>query len=178
MNIPSRDQSLALLAEHQTLKPGRIEHSVAVAELAMRMARILAANGVRLNLALIEAAALLHDILKGVPGHDRAGGDLLRSLGYPEVAAVAEVHTRLGGRVPAQSDPILEDEVVYLADKSYRGVRLVSIEERYGIWKKTWEADPVKLASLNHGEQRALTVKTRIETIMGRTVEEVAADAQ
>ena len=165
---------MALLAQYQTLKPGRIEHSVAVAQFALRMGRILAENGVALHLALIEAAALLHDIRKGEPEHDRVGGDLLRSLGYPEVAAVAEVHTRLGGRVPAPGDPILEDEVVYMADKSYRGTRLVSIEERYGIWKKTWEADPEKMASLNHGEQRALTVKRRIEKAMGRKIEEVA----
>lgn len=174
MNIPSRTEALALLEQYQNHKPGRKEHSIAVADLALRLARMLVTNGTSLNLPLIEAAALLHDIRKGEPEHDRVGGDLLRSLGYPEVAAVAEVHTRLGGRIPAPGDPILEDEVVYMADKSYRGTRLVSIEERYGIWKKTWEADPEKLASLNHGEQRALTVKGRIEKAMGRTLEEVA----
>lgn len=174
MNIPTRSETLALLEQYQNHKPGRMEHSMAVAELALGMARILVEKGASLNLALIEAAALLHDIRKGEPDHDRAGGDLLRSLGYPEVAAVAEVHTRLGGRIPAPDDPIAEDEVVYLADKSYRGTRLVSIEERYGIWKKTWEGNPEKLASLDHGEQRALAVKERIEKAMGRGVEAVA----
>ena len=177
MNIPTRLEALALLEQYQNHKPGRMEHSVAVADLALAMGRLLVENGTPLNLPLIEAAALLHDIRKGEPDHDRAGGDLLRTLGYPEVAAVAEVHTRLGGRIPAPGDPIAEDEVVYLADKSYRGTRLVSIEERYGIWKKTWEANPEKLASLDHGEQRALTVKGRIEKAMGSGVAKVAGAA-
>lgn len=77
-----------------------------------------------------------------------------RGLGYPEVAAIVEVHTRLGGRTPQPGEPISPDEVVYMADKSYRRTTRVTVEQRYAIWPNTWKDHPEKLKSLTHGERR------------------------
>jgi len=173
MPIPNRDQALALLNQYQAAKPERIAHSLAVADLASTIGLRLNHNGAELDLELVESAAILHDILKGQPAHDHAGGQLLRTLGYPEVAEIIEVHTRLGGRTPAPDEPIGEAEVVYIADKSYRRTNRVSIEERYAIWKNTWKDDPKRLESLTRGENRAKTVRERIEKALGKKLEEV-----
>jgi len=173
MHIPDKATAIALLEKHQADSPERIAHSLAVTELAAAIGRELIARGCALDMALIEAAAILHDILKGQPAHDHAGGEMLRSLGYPDVAAIVEVHTRLGGRTPALDEPISEAEVVYIADKSYRRTTRVSIEERYGIWRNTWKDNPARLASLTNGENRAKTVRARIEKALGRPLGEV-----
>jgi len=174
MHTPSRTEALALLEKHQP-KPERVAHSLAVAELALAIRERLDKRGVTLDKGLVESAALLHDICKGKPDHDHAAGELLRGLGYPEVAAVAEVHTRLAGRTPAEGEPISAAEVVYMADKSYRRTTRVSVEDRYAIWRKTWERDPEKLASLDNGQKRAQTVRARLEKAMGLPLDEVGA---
>lgn len=171
--IPDRQTALGLLRKHQPGKPELAGHCVAVAGLAVALAQALNDNGLNLDVDLVEAAALLHDICKGEPSHDQAAGRLLRSMGYHEVAAVAEVHTRLGGRVPEPHEPIGEDEVVYLADKSFRRTRRVSIEDRYAIWINSWLHDPQKLESLRNGQMRAETVRARVEKALGRRLDAI-----
>lgn len=177
MSVPSRQDALKLLEQHQGAKPERIAHSVAVAGLAGAVAEALNARGDALNVPLVEAAALLHDICKGVPDHDRAAGDLLRSLGLPEVAAVAELHTDLGQRIPGPDDPVSAAEVVFIADKSYRRSTRVSVRERYGIWKRNWEHDHGRTQILHTAEQRALAVLERVEKALGCALEAVRAKA-
>lgn len=173
MRIPTRPEALELLHSHQCDNAARVDHSLAVADLALAIGRTLAERGHALDLALVEAAAILHDIRKGHPDHDRSGADLLRSLGYGPVAAVVEVHTRLGGRTPHPDEPIGEAEVVYIADKSFRRTNRVSIEERYGIWRNTWKDNPARLESLTRGENRAKAVRERIEKALGRPLADV-----
>ena len=168
-----KERALALLHEHQGHKTERVAHSLAVAHLAVAIARLANANGCGLDQELIESAAILHDIKKGQPDHDRLGGELLRSLGHPGIAAIVEVHTRLGGRTPTPEEPVSEAEVVYIADKSYRRTNRVSIEERYGIWRNTWKDDPERLASLTTGENRAKAVRARVERVLGQALDQV-----
>jgi len=173
MKIPNRRQSIDILEKYQGAKPDRLAHSMAVAELAVTLAEELNANGLQLDLPLIEAAAILHDVSKGQPDHDRAGGELLRSLGYSRIASIVEVHTRLGGHNPTPDEPLHEAEVVYMADKSYRRTNRVTIEERYGIWRNTWKDNPERLESLTRGENRAKAVRARIEKALGKPLSEI-----
>jgi len=173
MTTPNREQALALLHQYQSGKSERIAHSLAVADLATTIGLKLNRNGAELDIELIEAAAILHDILKGQPNHDHEGGQLLRTLGYAEIAAIVEIHTRLGGRTPMPGEPISEAEVVYIADKSYRRTNRVSIEERYGIWRNTWKDNPERLESLTRGENRAKAVRDRVEDALGMTLGEI-----
>ena len=172
MKLPTRDEALTLLHKYQD-SPGRIAHSLAVAQFALTIGTRLIENGVPLNPALIETAAILHDIRKGQPEHDWAGAELLSSLGYPEIAAIVGVHTRLGSRTPLPSEPLSEAEVVYIADKSHRGETRVTIEERYAIWRTNWKDDPAHMQSLAHGEIRAKAVRARIEKALGRPLAEI-----
>src|SRR5512142_2266850 len=173
MKMPTRTEALDILQNAQGVKPERVAHSLAVAELAVALGRALNANGAALNMELIEAAAILHDICKSQPDHDRAGGELLRQMGFPEIAAVVEVHTRLGGVTPSPEEPISEAEVVYMADKSYRRTTRVSIEERYGIWRNTWQGNQARLDSLENGENRAKAVRARIEKALGKPLSHI-----
>jgi putative nucleotidyltransferase with HDIG domain len=173
MNIPDHNQALAMLTAKQGQNPERVAHCLAVAGLARAMAEIMIANGHDLNLALVQAAALLHDIGKGQANHALAGGDYLRGLGYPEVGTVAELHGRLGGRTPSPDEPVSEAEVVFLADKCFHGPTRVTPEERYRLWRQSVAGNPERLASLAQGQERTRIVTARIEKAMGRPLEEV-----
>ncbi len=101
----------------------RIErHSRAVAEEALRIAGALP---LRLNIGLLESAALLHDVARAEKNHAALGAEWLRMLGYEEAAAAVERHHDHGGEV------LDEAAVLFIADKLIQEDRRVSLEERF-----------------------------------------------
>lgn len=135
MRIPTRQSCLELLAAAGA-RPGLVRHSEGVAAAAVELARRVGGD-----VALCEAAALLHDIGKAnaarelmarVPGeraatteeagsHDILGGQLLRALGEPFVAVAGIVERHAIDAVlreqPEWRPCTVEEKVVFLADK-------------------------------------------------------------
>ncbi len=131
-----------------------VRHSEAVAQLAVEMGRACLSGSVHpsgdadaggLNLALVYAGGLLHDLAKGQPDHARAGGRWLRLLGYGPAARIVEEHTDLP---PSRQNHLNESLLVYLADKRIRGTRRVSLEERFLPGRQRFAGDPEALAAL------------------------------
>jgi putative nucleotidyltransferase with HDIG domain len=115
--------------------PHIVRHSKLVTEVALIIARKLNDSGCQLDLALVEAGALLHDITKSLSletkeNHARTGGELLASLGYPAVATIVRQHIVLD---PGTLHPeaITEAELVNYADKRVKHEEVVGIEERF-----------------------------------------------
>lgn len=115
--------------------PHIVRHSELVADVALLIASKLNSSGQQLDLALVEAGALLHDITKTMSiktreNHAETGGELLASLGYPAVANIARQHICLD---PGPSDPntVTEAELVNYADKRVKHEEVVGIEERF-----------------------------------------------
>jgi putative nucleotidyltransferase with HDIG domain len=125
-DIPTRVECEAILAGH-FVEPSQVRHSRRVAEVAERIALALARGGLSLNLDLVRAGALLHDLAKGRPDHAAVGAEILCSMNYPQVATVVGAHTELdfsGGRLD-------ESAIVYLADKLVRGENVVTLDQRF-----------------------------------------------
>ncbi|MDW7710231.1 MAG: HD domain-containing protein [Deferrisomatales bacterium] len=131
--MPDRAECERLLDLHRV--PAHIRrHSEQVSRVALRLARALASHGEHLDLALLEAAALLHDIAKAdcLASHrDHAveGGAVLRREGYLAVAALVERHVELGPCDPR--GPVTEAEVLNYSDKRVRHDEVVSLAERF-----------------------------------------------
>jgi putative nucleotidyltransferase with HDIG domain len=123
--IPTRAACEAILIG-QSVEPSVVRHSRKVAEVAHRIASALSLRGLALNLELVRAGALLHDVAKGMPEHAAAGAAILTSMGFPRVAAIVAAHTDLE---PFAS--LDESAIVYLADKLVRGEETVTIDERF-----------------------------------------------
>lgn len=124
--IPSEKECCALFKDANT--PGQvIDHSRKVADLSMAMASLLVRRGCLLNMELIRASALLHDLAKGVPNHAQAGAD--RLFEYPEVAEIVAEHTDIS-LIPSERS-ITEKEIVYLADKLVKDDGIVSLQARF-----------------------------------------------
>jgi uncharacterized protein len=131
---PSRQECFELIRRYEML-PHIVRHSELVADVALLIARKLNSGGEHLDLALVEAGALLHDIAKTMciktnENHAQTGGELLAALGYPAVADIVRQHIRLD---PHTGDPraVTEVELVNYADKRVKHEEVVDIGERF-----------------------------------------------
>lgn len=124
--IPNLDECRVILNKYCVLE-NVIKHCEKVREVAMKIAEALINKGFRLNLPLIGAAALLHDIERDKPEHAIKGWKLLNELGYHDVADIVKEHMDI---IPEQNN-ITEKEIVYLSDKMVIGNKVVSIDERF-----------------------------------------------
>ncbi len=131
--IPTRGECLRLMDEHGMLSHIK-DHSVQVTKVAVFIAVELNKRGQTIDLGLVEAASLLHDVAKTESfrtkeDHAVAGSLLLKSLGYETVGAVVAEHVRLAGdKNPLR---VSAEEVVNYADKRVQHDRVVSLEERF-----------------------------------------------
>jgi putative nucleotidyltransferase with HDIG domain len=130
---PSIATCRRLLAAHGVPEHIR-RHSSQVAHVARQVGAALLERGERIDVALVEAAALLHDIAKAPClesrlDHAAEGGRVLRELGLAAVAGVVERHVHLGPWDPR--GPVTEAEVVNYADKRVLYEDVVSLEVRF-----------------------------------------------
>ena len=112
-----------------------VTHGYLVLEAADALLGALAAMGVTVDVPLVRAGAMLHDVGKiafpaelRAPGaeHEMAGQAMLLERGVdPRVARHCVAHARW-----ATMDPTIEELVVALADALWKGVRRKPIEQR------------------------------------------------
>jgi len=129
--IPTRGECLRLL-EEKGVPPHIREHISQVTRIAMFLGRRIAKKE-RINLPLLEAASLLHDLDKHltfdrVREHGHVTADMLRELGYVELVPIIIRH-----RMQAINDPGLstwEDKILYYADMRVKHDRIESLSER------------------------------------------------
>lgn len=169
--VPTPCEARALLAA-RSIPPGGIAHAEGVAAVAVRLVDALSgarnggnsAPGVRLDRDLAEAAALLHDIAKGQPRHETAGGALLRELGFSGVADMVAAHR---DTTLPDDHPLTERELVYFADKLVRCHMVVDVEARFGEKLAQWRHEPEAAAAIEGRMQRALALRARLEAEAG-----------
>ena len=125
MNFPSENECLKLL---QSLGVSRniVLHPTEVAKIAVLITGHLISRGWHINLGLVMAAGLLHDIAKGTIKHAQRGQKIVSELGYDAVADIAS-HMDLPSHMITT---INEAGIIYLADKIVNGSRALS------LWKK------------------------------------------
>lgn len=164
MSIPDETQCRELMRRYEML-PNIVEHSYRVCQLALFLASVLNRNGASLDLELVRAGSLLHDITKTRSlatdeRHAESGRELLRGLGYPEVAEI------VGGHVnPEEGDPsfpISETDIVNYADKRVMHTQVVSLQERFEDLEKRYGKTPEALRRLGRMRQAVLALEKRI----------------
>ncbi len=133
MRIPSLSDAYRLLCE-EGVPPHIVRHCEKVALVAVFLGRELRHQGEPLDLALVCAGGLLHDLtkhhsLRTGENHAESARRKLFDLGYPEVAEVVGQHIFLKPGPPGH--PIRAEELVYYADKRVRHEEIVSLEERF-----------------------------------------------
>jgi uncharacterized protein len=133
MTIPTRAQCQTLMTQIQM--PEHIQrHSLTVARVALTLARLLNQNSVCLNLKLLEAGALLHDIAKAHAlssngRHEDVGARMLEAWGFTMLSPIVREHVVL--EASALAGPITESLVVNYADKRVKHDEVVSLTDRF-----------------------------------------------
>jgi len=133
MIIPTHSQCLDLI--EQVRMPEHIKkHSFVVARIAVYLGRLLNHNTLRLNLELLEAGALLHDIAKAWTlstgeRHEDVGSRMLEDWGYAPLSSIVKEHVVLD--VSALDGPITESLLVNYSDKRVKHDRVVSLKDRF-----------------------------------------------
>lgn len=132
MHSISKAQALALLKDVDA-PPRLVRHVELVGEAADALLAVLARRSVPLDCTFVRAGVVLHDIGKAAcpdeltsPGsqHEASGFELLLQRGIsPSLARICLTHADWGGE-----DVSLEERVVALADKLWKGARVSELE--------------------------------------------------
>ncbi len=166
--IPTREECLKMMVQHGMLE-NIIDHSLEVARVAIFLSVQLNKKGERVDLPLVEAAALLHDLtktecLQTKEDHAQTGSRLLKEIGYERIGDVIAEHIYLSrARDP---DRISEEEVVNYADKRVQHDRIVSLEERFEDLKKRYGKSERALELLEGLRSDTLEIERKIYAIL------------
>ncbi len=171
IGIPDRGEAEALLACFDLSAMG-VAHGRKVAEVAVALAQALNARGFALDEDLVYAAALVHDLAKGMPKHEREGGRILESMGLPEMAGIVAAHRDVAP--PADGRPT-EKAVVCLADKLVRGPQRISVSQRFDEKLATYASDPDACAAIRGRKKNALALLEMVQDITEKDVESILA---
>lgn len=169
--IPTPKECLQILKDHQ-VPEHIIRHSQIVYQIALYLGRELNKNGEELNLALIAAGALLHDIAKiGEDDHSRAGAELLIRLGYSEIAEIVRQHVILDH---PQLEKIDEAAIVHYGDKRVKHTTIVSLAERFADLRWRYGKTPESLACLNRLQETTAGIEKRIFQKIGKDPQSIS----
>jgi uncharacterized protein len=169
--LPTREQSIVLLKDNGC-SDRVISHCIAVAELSLEIANKLQKKGVTVNLALVEAGALLHDLGRSKThsvDHAVVGAQIAKAIGLPD-SIIKIIKRHVGAGITAEeakwlgwADDVyvpqsLEEKIVSYADK------LIDKSERISI-----ETEIKRLEGENKGEaaQRVRKLHAEMTELLG-----------
>ncbi|MAE42934.1 hypothetical protein CMO93_04125 [Candidatus Woesearchaeota archaeon] len=140
MNIPSKEECLAILNKNNT-PSNVVEHCKAVCNVAEEIAEKLIKKGVKVNKELVVASALLHDIERAKENHVVIGANLLKRMGFPEIAEIVKKHSLYKNSEEGVQLRTIEEKIVFYADKRVKGKKVVSLEGRFEDLKKRYNVE-------------------------------------
>jgi hypothetical protein len=168
VDIPDDAGCLEILRRHDT--PDHIvAHSRKVWEVARVLGDGLERNRRPLDMQLLRAACLLHDVAKyvcireGKGFHDKRGGEILECEGLPSVARIIVQHVFLHGN---EDDPIGEQHVLYYADKRVVHDRVATIDERFDYLCRTYGKGLDNLDAFEAMKTRTVRLERRIFSLL------------
>ena len=171
--VPDLAECRKILADYGT--PAHvIGHCEAVAHCALVVARALNEKGYDLDLALIRAAGLLHDVARVEKDHQQAGAALLRSLGYPAVAAIIEVHMTYPAFSPIAD--FNETDLVCLGDRLCKFDEYVGLEERMNYIMDKFRDNEEAIRTIESNKKKVAATMDELTAVLGQSVDAIMAD--
>jgi len=167
--IPTRKECLRLMSQYGMLSHIK-DHSIEVTKVALYLAVELNKRGQRIDLGLVEAASLLHDLTKSEcfktkEDHARTGSQLLKGMGYARVGEVVAEHIQLS----RESNPswVTEEEIVNYADKRVQHVRIVSLKERFSDLMDRYGNGQKASEQMEQLKKTTFEIENKIFSILG-----------
>lgn len=162
-HIPTYNECLSILYKYK-VSDNVACHGRAVAAIARRLAELLNRAGLNLNIEMVVAGGLLHDLAKSKPNHPKRGERVVRSMGFSSIGGIIASHMDL-----ELADEYVIDEaaVVFLADKLVQGDRLVSLAERFRLALDKFAASPEIIDSVLNRRRTAEAIWDRAAGLVG-----------
>ncbi len=173
---PGEEVCLALLRKYST--PDHIvRHCQKVWEVGQFLGKSLIRENYQLDMSLLKASCLLHDIGKftcivsGKKHHDIVGQEILIKEGLPDVGTIVAQHVVLG---PPKDRPVAEEHIVFYADKRVMHDQIVSLESRFIYLNETYGKTPEALDCLSFMKQETIDIERAIFEILDFSPEEIS----
>ena len=173
--LPTQSECRFLMEKMQKLPSNIIAHSQAVAHLARRLAVAVNKAGLPIQIDLVWAAALLHDIARTARNHAKAGAQLLNRHGFNLLAPIVAAHMDLD--VDA-TGPIDEAQIVHLADKLVAGDQYVDLAQRFARKMEKYGKDPTTIARIVRRRENAMRIQTKVENITAFSMKTIIGQIQ
>lgn len=167
--IPTEAECMAMLGGVY-VDPEIISHCRTVANLTTLLAMKLNRAGYQMDINLLTAAALLHDLARTEPNHARAGANILREAGFGKVGDLVAEHMDITASDQGEIRPM---DLLYLADKIAMGDRYVTLTERFQKALERYSHDPDISRKVAERLKKALTIQTRLESTLGCSLAEM-----
>jgi CTP:molybdopterin cytidylyltransferase MocA len=169
-DVPTQEERDVVMELLHPMPPEVRMHCVKVAEVAVAIGKRLQQVGQEIDLAMIHSAALLHDLAKGMPDHEKEAYRMLHGMGFGKVGDLVVDHTELRN---LDNQTSLEEKIVFLADKFIEADHPVSLEVRYRTQGRRFDVTPEIETRILQRKARALEVKHDLEEILGYPLEEI-----
>lgn len=169
---PTEEECRRLWEQYETPEHIR-RHCLAVARTARKIAEELNKHGKNLDLELINAAGLTHDLVRLAEDHEAEGARILRELGYEEEADIIAVHMHYPDF--SSIDEVNETDLVCLGDRTVIEDRFVGVDKRYQhiIDKAIRLGHPDAEPFILEKKKDVLRFVGEIEALTGKTLEEI-----
>jgi uncharacterized protein len=166
--IPTRDECLRLMSQYGMLDH-IVHHSIKVARVALFLSTELNKRGQKIDVGLVEAASLLHDLTKTLcfktkEDHAQTGSRLLKEMGYERVGEVVAEHVVLSNKRDHSS--VSEKEVVNYADKRVQHDRIVSLKERFSDLMDRYGKSEKDFGRLEQLKKTTFEIEAKIFSIL------------
>ena len=171
MAVPDRSAARRLLSE-QDLPEGIIVHSEGVARVAVAAVRLVAEAGIPVDGALVEAAALLHDIdkveIRRTGGeHGVVGARRLEALGYEELSMPVASHP-ITALLADDRFPIGWPSVLVAVADRHVAQEFMTVDERLDDMKSR---HPEHAASIEAARRPAHALEEELAEVTGLSVD-------
>jgi putative nucleotidyltransferase with HDIG domain len=175
MAIPTPDRAEAILRSFG-LPAGIVAHSRGVARVGTEAARLVAARGIPLNVELVKAAGLLHDVDKletrdGGGLHGQVGAERLTAMGHDELAAPVASHPVTALLDDARFPRGWPSVLVSVADRHVAGTFLTT-DQRIDDLAARY---PQHQAELDAARRPARALEEEVADAAGLSVDELVA---
>jgi len=170
LQVPTTEECRVLLENVLRVEADIRGHGEMVAALAARLGSELNRAGCGMDIELLTAAGLLHDLARNEPDHAARAADMLWDQGFGKVAELVARHMDL---TLVEGEPLGAEELLYLADKLVQGERLVTLKERFSGALERHAHEPAILKRVVERLQTAQAVQARLESALGRSLSEV-----
>ncbi len=170
--IPNREECFTLLKEYNTPEHV-IRHCTAVCDVALLIANRLNQKGYNINIELLQACCLLHDIARVYDEHETVGSIYLSKIGYNNIAHIIIKHTKY--KDFSRLTNINETDILCIADRTVLEDKFVGIPRRMEYIKQKAKRNGKEefIPFIQNGEKMLTEYIESLENVMGITLKEL-----